>query len=276
MNYFVDLINSIGTQNQLTNLIYVILFVFVFWMYKETRSFFIENKRTHDVRLDKALEIYGEVESEIYKYFNNQSDVHIVSYKLGKAYPYLSSEVVNKILVWKKQGLGQNELLEDIQQELIAEIKKLKGTQYDSISNRLNKSLYDMGVFYYKSKVESFVKPLVFTTINLSILLFFIFFILKMFEVKQFSGQILIFTLIVDLIFYIALLDMTIFDVHLKKRFKHTILNWLLYVLFITVPIPLFVWGPWYRGIVILALIIVYLLYLAKWGMKEFRGNIDR
>lgn len=44
-------------------------------MYKELRSNFLENSKSNQQRVDKALDIYSDIEFGIYKYLNEKSDL---------------------------------------------------------------------------------------------------------------------------------------------------------------------------------------------------------
>jgi hypothetical protein len=72
-------------------------------MYKELRSNFLENGKSNQQRVDKALDIYSDIEFEIYKYLNDKSDLFIVAEKISK--PRLSYPMIylNYLLSLKRQ-----------------------------------------------------------------------------------------------------------------------------------------------------------------------------
>ncbi|WP_405176534.1 hypothetical protein MHI27_14120 [Paenibacillus sp. FSL H8-0261] len=102
MSYIIEFLRTLFPDST-SAAISIIVTVLVFWMYKELRSNFLENSKSNQQRVDKALDIYSDIEFEIYKYLNDKSDLFIVAEKISKASSLLPYDLLKFLLSLKRQ-----------------------------------------------------------------------------------------------------------------------------------------------------------------------------
>lgn len=116
---------------------------------------------------------------------------------------------------------------------------------------------------YYKTKLISFFEPFFHTVINLVILFLTFIMVGNIALTEDRTKQFFLVSLFFSGIFFFMVLDLILSEILLKNRFKLNILNWLAFCSFISIPILLTIWGPWYIGIINLVLIFAYAYYAA-------------
>lgn len=270
MNYVIDFIKTIF-PNPIKASIVICLTVLIIWIYKELRNNYLENNKLYQQRIEKALDYYSELELEIYKYLKGENDFFVVIEKMSKGYSLMHYGLLrqcNKIKDLNDE-IQKKDLLEKIQKEVRNEIKKLKFDQTDPVILKREKDFMTIILNYIKTKIFPFVIPWIHTVYNL----FFLLIVLIIFfavvsgssETEQILNASLIFVVGAYLIFFYTYIS----EGFLKKRFKHSILNWTLFLLFIILP-PIFCFiGPWYRGIVLTVLMFAHGYYVGEKGMEE-------
>ena len=103
MSYVVDFVKT-AFPNSTEAFIYITLILFTLWMYKETRSSYIENSKLKQQRTDKALDCYSELELEIYKYLNDKSDFFNVVEKMSKAASIMPYKLLKECTRCKREN----------------------------------------------------------------------------------------------------------------------------------------------------------------------------
>jgi hypothetical protein len=101
ISYFIEFLRTLFPDST-SAAISIIVTVLVFWMYKELRSNFLENSKSNQQRIDKALDIYSDIEFEIYKYLNEKSDLFTVAEKISKASSLLPYDLLKLFIKLKE------------------------------------------------------------------------------------------------------------------------------------------------------------------------------
>ncbi|MNW60475.1 hypothetical protein D3C74_384650 [compost metagenome] len=157
-------------------------------------------------------------------------------------------------------------------QKVKDEVLKLKRTQYDSVTYRNNGGMMEFIEVYYKTKLVSLFEPLFHTAINLLILLITVLIVGTIAVTDEWTQKVFLISILISGMFFLLVLDLILSEVLLKKRFKHSSKNWIIFGLFIILPILLALWGQWYIGIIILVIIIGYAYYAAKFSIRTVSG----
>ncbi|MUG71945.1 hypothetical protein [Paenibacillus validus] len=270
MNYVVEFIKSIFPDTS-TAFFVIALTLFSLWMYKEMRSSFVEGVKNNAQRADKAIDCYAELELEILKLLNEKSDHFAVAEKVSKASSLMPYALLKKCNGWKDESdtEKQNEILKEIHKELRNEILSLKLKQSDPITYKTDDTFVDFIAVYVKTKLAPIGLPFLHTFINLCIIFFIFLYGNIVINESLMSQKVLYISLIFVGILYFLLLNIIISLVLFKGRFKHSILNWVLFSVFIILPILLFFVGPWYRGIISIVFLFAYAFYMSKYSIRS-------
>lgn len=271
MSYTIEFIKSLFPDS-ITAAITIILIVLVFWMYKELRNTYLENNKSNQQRIDKALDAYSDLEFEIYKFFNERSDLFTVIEKISKATSILPHEFIQKYIKIKEttEENLKKDLLHEFHKEIGKEIVSLKSRQLDSITLRNDEDIFMIVDRYIKTKIAPFGVPFIHTYVNISFLMLLVLFAISLLSATSPKEQIFIFSLVCSTLFYLLFLYLIISEGFIKNRFKHSFTNWILFLLF-AVGLPSFMIfiGTWFRGVVIFILIFIYGIFAGKKCMKE-------
>ncbi|TDL53795.1 hypothetical protein E2R60_12140 [Paenibacillus dendritiformis] len=271
MSYVIDFIKSIFPDSS-SAAIAIIFIILVFWMYKELRNNYLENSKTNQQRIDKALDIYSELELEIFKYFSERADLFSVTEKMSKASSLLPYDLLKKCITFKEttEEALKDELLLEFHNEVKNEIYRLKLKQIDSVTYRSDKNIMSGIDFYVKTKIAPFGIPLVYTYFNFVILLLLILLTALLVSVPTIKQQVLIFSLFFSAVSYTMVFYLIIGEGFVKRRFKNSIENWILFVAFVIgLPLIVLFTGFWFRGIIVLIIILVYGFYAGQKCMKD-------
>ncbi|WGU93377.1 hypothetical protein QJQ58_23005 [Paenibacillus dendritiformis] len=271
MSYTIEFIKSLFPDS-ITAAIAIILIVLVFWMYKELRSNFLESYKSNQQRIDKALDTYSDLEFEMYKFFNERSDMFTVTEKISKATSILPFAFIQKLIKFKEttNEMSKKELLHEFHKEIQEEILSLKSKQLDSVTLKSDKDIFAVVDRYIKTKIAPFGVPFIHTYLNISFLMLLVLFVISLLSAKSFKEQIWIFSLVFASLFFLLVLYLIISEGFIKKRFKHSFTNWILFLMFaIGLPLAVIFTGAWFRGVIALVLIFIYSYYAAKKCMKE-------
>lgn len=271
MSYTIEFIKSLFPDS-FTAAITIILIVLVFWMYKELRNTYLENNKSNQQRIDKAIDTYSDLEFEIYKFFNERSDLFTVTEKISKAISILPYEFIKKYVKIKEttdESL-KKDLLREFHKEIEEEIVSLKLRQLDSITLRNDKDIFTIVDRYIKTKIAPFGVPFIHTYVNISFLMLLVLFSISILSATSPKKQILILTLVFAALFYLVFLYLIITEGFIKKRFKHSFTNWILFLIFaVGLPSSMIFIEAWSRGIVIFVLIFAYGIFAGKKCMRE-------
>lgn len=270
MSYVVELIKNIFPNTTIA-FFYITLAVLTFWMYKEMRNGHIENNKNSQQRTDKAIDLYADLELEIYKFFNDKSDFFSIAEKMAKASSLMPYELLKKCNKCKEESDidNRNELLKNFHELLKQEIISLKFRQNDPVTFKSEDNVIDYIENYVKTKIAPFLIPLGQTILNIIFLLVIVFFTILVINEPLTTHKILYVSVIIAAIVYATLVNILIGAVIMKGRFKHSTINWLLFSLFVVVPIIFIFIGPWYRGVILIVLLFAYGFYAAKRSIRE-------
>lgn len=271
MSYTIDLIKSLFPDT-ITAAVAIVLLVLVFWMYKELRSNYLEDNKSIQLRIEKALDIYSDVELEIYKYFNEESDVSTVTEKISKATSNLPYEFIEKYNKFKEitDEVLKKDLLSEFHKEIKEEILRLKSKQLDSVTLKGNKNIFIAVDHYIRTKFAPFGVPFIHTYVNITFLMLLIFFAVSLLSATSIKEQIWLFSMVFAAFFYIVFLYLIITEGFIKQRFKHSFKNWILFFMFLPgLPVAVIFTEAWFRGIIALGLIFTYGHYAAKKSIGE-------
>ncbi|KTD85973.1 hypothetical protein [Paenibacillus etheri] len=241
-------------------------------MYKELRSNFLENGKSNQQRVDKALDIYSDIEFEIYKYLNDKSDLFIVAEKISKASSLLPYDLLKLFIKFKEttEESLKRELLLKFHNDIEKEIYSLKLKQFDTVTFKSDKNIAASIEYYIKTKIEPFGIPLIYTYFNLVFLLLLILFTALIVSASTVREQIFLFSLIFAALSYLMFLYYIISEGFLKRRFKHSYINWILLLMFaLGAPSLVIFTGAWFRGILVFVMIFIYGYYAGRKCMRE-------
>lgn len=271
MSYFIEFLRSIFTDST-TAAISIIIAVLAFWMYKELRSNFLENSKSTQQRVDKALDIYSDIEFEIYKYLNDKSDLFIVAEKISKASSLLPYDLLKLFIKFKEthEEPLKRELLLEFHNDIEKEIYSLKFKQVDSVTFKSDKNIAASIEYYIKTKISPFGIPLIYTYFNLMFLLLLILLFALIISASTIKEQIFLISLIFAAPSYLMVLYNIVSEGFLRKRFKHTYTNWILLLIFLFgMPSLILFTGVWFRGILVFVMIFIYGYYAGRKCMRE-------
>ncbi|SFL20731.1 hypothetical protein SAMN03159341_1046 [Paenibacillus sp. 1_12] len=271
MSYTIEFIKSMFPDS-LTAAIAISITILVFWMYKELRSTFLESSKSNQQRIDKALDVYSDLEFEIFKYFNGRSDFFTVTEKISKTVSLLPYDLLKKYIKFKvtTDEALKNDLLLEFHKEIESEIYRLKLKQIDSVTLKNDKGIWSSVDLYIRTKVAPFGIPLIYTYLNLTLLMLLALLTISIVGAASIEQQIMILSLFLSGIFYFAVLYLIINEGFIKKRFKHSLTNWIVFLIFaIGLPLVVFFTGFWFKGIIVLILVFIFAYYAGRKSMRE-------
>lgn len=271
MEYLISFINTIFPDTQ-TALVFILISLITLWMYKELRTNIVENGKNNVKKLENAIEIYSELDSQIRKILKEMSENSSLDIQLNKAAPYLPYDLFHKLQQWEDTP-GEFESLKELQEELRNEFRRIKQLQLDPVSYKYNGGIIEFLFSYIKRKFSSLIEPLFLTLIGVYILIFFVFILMSFTIIEEFFNKILLLSLLVAVIVFIVVIDMILSEVLLKSRFVHSILNWITFISFFTLNSFLFFIGPWYRGLIIIVVTFAYAFYATTFSIKNIGRN---
>ncbi|MEK3761304.1 hypothetical protein MKZ07_23110 [Paenibacillus sp. FSL P4-0338] len=255
---------------------YILISLVSIWMYKQFRAYLIENQKSTIGKTEKAIEVYSELEVTIRKILRENIVSTSLDECITKSSSYLPYELLKDYYYWvetEEEVEGDRiRKLKELHQKVKDEVLKLKRTQYDSVTYRNNGGMMEFIEVYYKTKLVSLFEPLFHTAINLLILLITVLVVGTIAVTDEWTQKVFLISILISGIFFLLVLDLILSEVLLKKRFKHSSKNWIIFGLFIIVPILLALWGQWYIGVIIIVIIIAYAYYAAKFSIRTVSG----
>lgn len=259
-----DLIKTLGSDPKVTGIV-IVFVVFISWMYKEMRNNFVESNKLNQARIDKALELYSDLDLEVLKLLNEKSDIPAVIEKVSKSVHLLPYELLKLYEELKgSEGNEATEKLINFQKQLGKEVYRLKLCQVDAVSYENRKGIFHTIEYYFKTMISPFLKPLLNTFINISLIFLLVVLIIFVDSGPTLTQKILNYSLIYVAIFYPLFLYTTV-KFFINKRFRNVMFNWIPTLLYV-VGLPCFVIysDTWFRGIVAFVLITIYGFYIEK------------
>jgi ABC-type multidrug transport system fused ATPase/permease subunit len=253
-----------------TSIIYGISLFVLIWIYKELRSKYIESTKAEAIRVDEAIILYSEIDNVIYKYLNGFSDKHEVYEKISKAYSHLPYPLISLFLKSKDETdneVFKNELIQ-FQKEIINEIKSLKLKQVDSISRRNENSLETIEQFV-SNTLKPFFAPFFHLYIILMIIILLV--VLAALTLSTDSNYAKAFYLSSSLavfLYIISIYMITTFVIMRKKFPKGKIVRVSFAFFLAFPPAYMFLSTQWFRGLIILSFIFLYMIFIAKLANK--------
>ncbi|MEK4349805.1 hypothetical protein MKX41_03095 [Paenibacillus sp. FSL R5-0475] len=223
-------------------------------MYKELRSNFLENSKSNQQRVDKALDIYSDIEFGIYKYLNEKSDLFTVAEKISKASSLLPYDLLKLFIKFKEttnESLKREMLLE-LHKDIEKEIYSLKFKQVDPVTFKSDKNIAASVEYYIKTKIAPFGIPFIYTYFNFVFLLLLILLIALIDSAATVTEQIFLISLIFASLSYLMVLYNIISEGFLKRRFQRSYINWILLLIFaLGMPSLMVFTDAWFRGILV-------------------------
>lgn len=219
-------------SNQIELLIYTAVIFFIIWLYKEFRTTTIEYEKTTSERIDKSLELYGDLQLEITSYLKNQSDIKTLKQKMSKTYPYLPKNILEFITTWNKDE--KNDYLDQISTGLNNEIFYLKSLQFDKVAFKYNNFIENMDHIFNKIRLSTFISPFIYTFVSIILIMFLLAFSIT-FNKANITNKLLLILLIVNFIFFIIIASFVIENIF-KNKFKHSLINWIAFICMIFSP----------------------------------------
>lgn len=266
MSYLAELIKSIFPDPQ-TALFLIVLSLIAMWMYKQFRTNILESQKNLVIKTEKAIDIYSDLDVEIKKTLREHLELSLLETKISKSKAYLPYELMNEFDVWIESDDGEEKYnaLKVLRSKLREEILRLKRTQNDPISYQNNNGgITEFIEIYIRTKLSSFIEPLFHTGITLFISLTAFVLITVVATTEDWTQKVLLVSILVAIILFILILDIIVTMIMMKKRFKHSKTNWILFGLFIVAFLVLLFYGPWFRGIILIALIFIYAFYASR------------
>ncbi|WP_442602367.1 hypothetical protein [Paenibacillus sp. KN14-4R] len=274
MNDIISLIKSLFPDT-LTATIYILLSLAFVWLYKQFRTYIVEYQKNTITKTEKAIEVYSEFEAVIRKTLKERLDLTLIDQSITKVSSYLPCELLNEFdqLMECEDEEAKYDQLKKLGKKVRDEKMRLKHTQFDSVTYRTNGGFTDLIKVYYKTKLSTFIEPLIHTLINLFLLLMSILMTGLIAYSNDWTQKVFIVSILIAAMLFFLLIDIIFYEVLLKKRFIHTIVNWLIFGLFIVGSFFVIFLGQWYSGIIIIIGIFSYATYVAKCSIIK-KGNI--
>lgn len=258
-----DILVRLVEDNKIEALTFVGILFFIIWLYKEFRRSFIDTKVESKERIDKALLAYGEVSYAIITYKKDKTKVNELEESFSKAYMYFPKELLKKIIKWIKHH--DVELLNGIYEDLQNEIIYIKSNQFDIVSFGVTNKFSIIDYIEYsirKLNIDSFALPAMYT---FALFIFLIMIIKAIFDINSldYKNKILMYfiyiSIILIIIFIIGVVDLIIND-----KFIRSFKSLLSITAVISFSLLLLFKGPWYRGIIDVAIIFIYLIFVIR------------
>lgn len=253
----------------------IVLLLFTIWMYKEVRIIFVENNKNDILKINKALEMYSELDFELsrYKRVGKVAENYIqLEEKITRIISVIPLGIFMKINSWTDSGSGpKSDLLKEIHKDIRGEIERLKLLQSDVVTYKEPEGLTGLMGNYYKTKLAPFIIPLFFTIGNL-VFLFFLIGLVAIILSNQntLSFKILSISMVFSLIIYTLIIDLIVSLVIIKKRFIHSVLNWSLFAVFLIFPISFsLIPDVWYKWLIVIIISISYAYYAARYSTRR-------
>lgn len=275
-SFVVTAIKTLLPNSQLA-MFYTLLSLVAIWLYKQFRTYLIENQKNTTIKTEKAIEVYSELEVTIRKVLQEKLEFASIDVSITKASSFLPFELLKEYYNWvegeEEVEEAKFESLQVLHQKVRDEIMRLKRMQLDSVTYKTNGGMMEFVEVYYKTKLLSLFEPLFHTGINLLIILLTIFVGGTLAVTHEWTQQVFLISIIISGMFFLLVLDLILSEVLLKKRFNHSTKNWIAFGLFIIVPILLALWGQWYVGVIILVCIFAYAYYATSYSIKNVGRN---
>ncbi|NRF95570.1 hypothetical protein HQN89_32550 [Paenibacillus frigoriresistens] len=246
---------------------YIVFLLIVLWMYKEIRKSYTETKKENASLLIQTLNVYMQLKIDLMKYLDGLIDFYTLNEKISTnicTFPYPLRFIMNEWIDSK----GVDEIsFQKIVDKLNVEIKYLILKQDKKYDSRNEEGVTLPLINFMKGIVGPFYIPLVHTFLNVLTVLF-----MGMIVLIAFSGDIhdniLHISIIFNILFYVLILETVAMEI-VKKRRRATVSGLIISAVFIGSSCFLFVFGPWYRGIILFILLISY----AVLCLKIFKRN---
>jgi hypothetical protein len=250
-------------SNDKETIVAAFIIVVVIWIYKEVRNNYIESDRLTAERINKALEVYGELGVELSNLLHRKSNENLLDTKLSKSYPYLPKRLLEKFMEWKLDG-EKEENIQNLLEKLNIEIIRLKRKQKDPVSYLMdNTAIGSIELFLHNTKVGTFIQPLKFLTGIVFIIIMGII-IGYSFILADTVKRVYILLATMNFIFYFMEFLLYV-DIVVEKRFISSFKNWILIILFIIIPAILLFLGQWYLAILSTVLFWIHtIIFLPK------------
>lgn len=263
MNFIIDYVKS-SFPNDLTAIIITVIAIFSLWMYKELRAFYTDSEKNLAQRIDKAIELYSDLDFEIYKYRTNKGSYLDVINKINKASFVMPYELHKVCEIIKENNEELKDTFNDLNKMIKDEINRLKLKQKDGVTFKNDGDFTEYVENYVKTKIAPFGMPFIHTYFNMAFTLGIVLFTFLIINEPSIFQRTLLLTFVMDSILYVFYVLIIFSTVIMKNRFKHSKLNWLLLTLFVVLP-PTFIFlDGWYRGIIVFVLMILYTIYASK------------
>ncbi|MGI1659677.1 MAG: hypothetical protein ACRKFN_11910 [Desulfitobacterium sp.] len=230
-----DVFFNAVSNNRLGDLAVPVLIVICAWLYKEIRTSLMEADKYDAERINKALQVYAKLESTIIKCKLSFSENFYDN--LADAYPFIHKELLRQAYNLKKNfnSADADKFLAKLEEEIF----RLKNLQTDLTSNERHEYFVnEVDFFIKKTKMKSFILPLIFILIALTVVIFYIVFLYE-FEKANIFGKLNLgagASYLLSIMFILSLLV----DVFINFKFIHTRNNWIKLVLMCILPIILY------------------------------------
>ncbi|NHN34416.1 hypothetical protein [Paenibacillus agricola] len=241
---------------------YVIFILIVLWMYKEIRMKYIGNKKDDEELLCRTLSIYMETKLELLKYQAAKIDIYVLNEKLTRnisVFPYPLRYSINEWITSK--GINSHSL-QKIIDRLNDEINYLLLKQDNRYDSRNEEGIVLPTFVFIRRIFDPFFIPLFYTFLILFVI-FFLGFMIIVANNGDIFTKFLGYSLIFNTIMYVIFVESSVMQL-IKKRRVFSSLGYTISAGFIILSLILFIWGPWYRGLILFCLLVFYLFFFIK------------
>ena len=152
-----ELISKFFNNDPVSAFIVSVIFFLTVWLYKEFRNNMNENERERIERIDKALDLYGELEQKIISYQRKEASLSELQSLIGKVYAYVPRKHLAQLQRWCEAN--DSSLLKKCLDDLRNEITRLKLYQRDFTSYIPEDSFDTIAEFIHKYKLRTLVFP---------------------------------------------------------------------------------------------------------------------
>jgi hypothetical protein len=274
-NFAVTVINTFLPHSELA-MFYILLTLFSIWLYKQFRTYLIENIKNTTIKTDKAIEVYCELEITIRRMLQEKAGGSSIDGIITKASSFLPIDLLKEYYNWTSYlegDEGKFKSLKLLHQKIRDELLKLKKAQLDSVTYKNNGGMIDYIEVYYKTKLASVVEPLFHTAVSLLVLLITIVIFEIISVTHEWTQKIFLISTLITVVCFLLVIDLIFSEIILKKRFKHSTKNWVIFGLYIIIPVPLVFWRQWYVGIIMLSCIFAYAFYVNRYSIQNVGRN---
>jgi hypothetical protein len=266
LSFLMDYLLKHGVNQNLFIFI-IISIVLFFWLYKEIKRNTLNDKEAITSRLEKALEVYGNLESTINRYLklkNEETEKQLFE-QIGTSYSYISLEILKKLSSFT--NTGDIDILKESLILIRKEVINIKIRHHEYVPH-IDKNETVREVSYFLELFGRLIKPVILAFLAYSLTTLIITSVFLIAQQKTWQDKLTLAIDIFDILIIIMILGLSI-EILLNGRFKETKWSFPLGA-FTSLFLSMFSHGLFLKIIPIVILFCVTILFLIKEYRKDF------